>query len=82
MATENFKDKVLVDGWKNRRKIAWISFIYCLLYPAFIVIGWLIDVHISDLLVGLSTAVYTLCGANLTWYFAFSSWEEIGKNKK
>lgn len=78
--SEEFEDKVLEDGWRNRRKIAWISFIYCLAFPIFIIIGWLIDAGISSLLVGLATAVYTLCGANLTWYFAFSSWEKVKKN--
>lgn len=74
---EELKHEIVHDGWINRRRIAWTSFIYCLLYPVFLFLTWMIDKELSALLVNVSAAVFTLCGANLTWYFTMSSWEKI-----
>jgi hypothetical protein len=76
---EELKADVLHDGWKNRRLIAWISFLVSITYPLFVLVVWQFSEGLADKMIDLSVPVFALCGANLTWYFTMATWEDINR---
>jgi hypothetical protein len=76
---QELKANIVEDGWRNRRAIAWISFITAITYPLLLVGIWQFSEPLVDKLIDLSTPLFTLCGVNLTWYFTMSTWENIKK---
>jgi len=74
----SLQSTILKDGWKNRRKIAWISFLYCLLYPFVVMtVHRSVGAEVAETMLEFATPMYSLAGANLVAYFAFSSWENV-----
>ena len=58
------------DRWKNRRKMAWGSFIGAMIFPLLVLFTE------SDQLGALSVAFYTFCSAVVGAYIGFATWDD------
>lgn len=78
----NLAIEMMRAGWKNRRKMAWISFIYAIGFPAIIAVSWLISPDLSDKIIAIAVPIYTLIGVVMAAYFGLATWDSIETKKK
>ncbi len=61
----------MMDRWKNRRKMAWLSMIAGLLFPLLILASE------SPTLGQIALPFYGFIGAVLASYFGFATWDDM-----
>jgi hypothetical protein len=61
----------VMDRWKNRRKMAWLSMIAGLLFPLLILASE------SPTLGQIALPFYGFIGAVLASYFGFATWDDM-----
>lgn len=68
--------------WKNRRRIAWVSFVFLIILSILPYILLYLNVDIEKVRYFFDTSMFVL-GSIVLSYFGFSTWEEIkNKNRK
>ena len=60
----------MTDKWKNRRKMAWISFIAAVSFPLLVLFTE------SDQLGDIAMAFYTFCSSVVGLYIGFVTWDD------
>lgn len=69
-------------GWKNRRRMAWISFYYALGFPAIIALSWLFSPDLADKVLAIATPIYSFMGVVMVAYFGLATWDSIETKRK
>lgn len=70
-----------VDLWKNRRQMAWISFVVALLYPFMGLALVMEDDELKEVVIDLAPTFYTFLGAVVTVYIGAATVEDTWGRK-
>ncbi len=66
---------MVVDRWKNRRRMTWIAFIGAMLFPLLVLFTK------SDQLGAIATSFYVFVSAVVGSYMGFATWDDISKKE-